>query len=382
MPRGPLPPRRRPGRRPLAAALVALAVVAALTALGAPASADDATPDGDEAAALTGSVLPNNAGIGDRVAVYSAGWAPDTQVQAVLCGDLAIGGSQACDLPRAALGSADDEGVVRLQLALQRPPRPCPCVVHLSPFSGGTEVVDVPINVAGVRMGTPPVRETPEPADLTIEGAVVDGGGSVLRRLLGLGGDARVVITISNDGGVAGAVPELRYGFGSGAVETSETMLPGVVVPAGESREVMLDVDVPVAAVGTQMAVVGWADRTGLLVDAEWSTVPWLAIVLLLIPLPVGLLWHRARRRPADDEGLPPAPPEPTYPLPDVVYVDGVGGLLVRPGALRRSQLRRVGGRLSAEDLALLAAGGRVDPQPVGRGAPGPVPHVVTDLSP
>ncbi|TIC88279.1 hypothetical protein E8D34_04885 [Nocardioides sp. GY 10113] len=342
--------------RPLAGLLLAALLALPALALPGAAAADEPTP------APAGRALPNNAGLGERISVYLSGWAPGTQLQAALCGDNAIGGSRACHLPSAVTGTTDPEGALTLQLVLDRPPRPCPCVVHVAPFSGQGTPIDIPVNVVGVRIGTPPAPTVTEPAALRLEGLRVEGGASLLRAF-GLGGDARLVLTVANDGGEAGALPGLRYGFGAAAAASTLTD-PGIVVPAGESREVVLEAPVPVAAIGAQRASVGWGDGSGLLVDAELTTYPWATLALLVSVPCAAWLITRARRRAA--AAAPPAAPTPSaYPLPDVVYVEGLGGLLVNPDSLRTSRtLRRVAGRVTGDDLARLAAGGRVDRSP------------------
>ena len=112
----------------------------------------------------SGVVLPSSAKPGETVEVGSRGWPAGAQIQAVVCGDLAIGGSNTCYLPGAALGQADDRGRVHLQLTVAAPPRPCPCVVRLTAFSGDAPAQNLPIEVIGHEVGTPPVPASRPPS--------------------------------------------------------------------------------------------------------------------------------------------------------------------------------------------------------------------------
>ncbi len=309
----------------------------------------------------SGVVLPSSARPGDTVEVGSKGWPAGSQIQAVVCGDWAIGGSNTCYLPGAVLGRADDRGRVHLQLTVAAPPRPCPCVIRLTTFSGDAQAQNLPIDVIGHEVGTPPVADQPS-SDLQLTSVTMQGSGSTLRRLLGLGGSAEVVVTVTNRGDAPATVPAVRVGLGDG--ELGDPQSSAVTVPPKQSRTVVLDVDLPVGSVGTQQATVAWAKDADARLSTSWSTYPWLLIGLVVTLLVLALLWlwwHRwgraraaERRRRADEVAA--------YRLPDVVYVEEIGGLLVNPAALRGSRtLDRVRARISADDLVRLAAGGQID---------------------
>jgi len=348
----------------------ALAAMLLSGGAAAPAGADETggrVPTAD--AAIEGGTLPSSARPGERITVWSSGWPAGSQVQGVVCGDLAIGGSGACDLPRAVLARTDGDGSVALDLVLGAPPRPCPCVVRLSTFDGPALSFNIPVDVVGHRTGTPPA---PAPvADLRL-GKIRLEAADGLGPLFGLGGGARLVVSVVNRGAAPARVPDLSYGLGDADVVPAQTVSPEVRIPPGGRREVVIDVSTPPFAFGTHHAVVRWADQTGPAARATLTTRPWGALVVLLL-LAVALVLllaaaatRRTRQRRRRRAEAPPAHlPEP-YPLPDVVYLEEVGGYLVNPRLVRRSRIAgRVSARVTAEQLVDLTHGARVAPPAV-----------------
>jgi hypothetical protein len=337
-----------------------LAPPGTVPAMAAPAAADDAsTADAMVAGSrgIRGAVLPDNARRGERVTVHLAKWPARTQVQAVVCGDLGIGGSKACHLPGAATGLVREDGTGLVQLTVAAPPRPCPCIVRVRSFGGADLALDLPLNVIGHRRGSPPVVEAPR-ATIDLVGVEVEGG-SPVRSTFGLPGRATVVVTVANRGTAEGAVPPLVYGFGRGDVGAEVAVEPDLVVPGLQERQIRIEVATP-AGGGRLQAVARWQDGAGEGASAVWSAEPWGLLVVLVAGLAGGALalaLVRRRRAPADL--VPDGPPDPRgYPLPDVVYVEQLGGVLVNPALLAHSRLlRRVGGRITPEDLTRLSGG-------------------------
>ena len=189
------------------------------------------------------------------------------------------------------------------------------------------------------------------------------GSGSTLRRLLGLGGAAEVVVSVTNRGDAPAKIPAMRVALGDG--DLGEPQRSDVTVPPKQTREVTLDVDLPVGFVGSEQATVAWAEESDAQVSTSWSTYPWLlvGIVVLILVLALSWLYWRQWGRAHAGERRRRAEEVAAYPLPEVVYVEEIGALLVNPAALRGSRtLNRVQARITADDLVRLAAGGQVDP--------------------
>lgn len=345
---------------------IVLAIAVFLTvAATAPVRADDAGTEqsASEATSIEGGALPSSARPGQRVQAWSAGWPASTQVQGVVCGDLAIGGSGTCDLAGAVVARTDREGALALDVVLSRPPRPCPCVIRISTFDGPALSFNIPVHVIGHRTGTPPVAVEPV-ADLQL-GEIRFADRDTPRALLGLGGGARLVVSVVNRGDAPARVPELAYGVGGGDATLDRTVSPDLEVPPGQRRDVVIEVSTPPIAFGSYQGAVQWADGTGPVATAPLTVYPWAVLVLFLALVLAGvvLAWvskrragraHRGSRARRSTAGDP-------YPLPDVVYLEGLQGYLVNPRLLRHSRIpKRVAGRLTAYDLVALAQGGAI----------------------
>ena len=114
------------------------------------------------------------------------------------------------------------------------------------------------------------------------------------------------------------------------------------------------------ATAGDLRARVAWADDAGASVDDTAATYPWALLTLLVAVLAaaIGWGWWRARGKARSDERRRRREQVDAYPLPDVVFVEDLGGFLVNPATQRgRRMLNAVAGRLSTADLNRLAAG-------------------------
>ena len=312
---------------------------------------------------LTAEVVPPGARPGATVEVRSAGWAPRVQLQAVLCGDLAVGGSSTCDLAGAVTVATDARGRAVHQLTVAKPPRPCPCVVRVSTFTGEAVATNVPFTVRGHAVGAPPEPD-PASSDLRVERVRVRNNSS-FRSAWGMGGSATVTVTVANRGDAPAPAPDLEYGFGREARALGQVHPMKVEVPPGGTRQVSFDVELPRMGFGDQYAHVQFeggaggvrSDSTALhpfaLVVAAGGLV--LAVGLLLLRGLLGEPRSQALERPGarrflDEDG--------SYPLPDVVYVEDVGGYLVKPVMLKNSRLTaKVHGRVTVPDLLVLTEG-------------------------
>lgn len=338
----------------LACALLALLVPG-------PAGASETPAPQDGAAWMT----PTTVRPGERVVLETTGWRPGTQLQAVVCGDAAVGGSRACELTGAVTARAGADGAARHELTVRKPPRPCPCVVRVATFTAPAMAMNVPFTLVGHRVATPPVAEDVATSDLRVDDVELRGRGGI-RALLGLGGTSTMVVTLANRGDVPVTAPAVRYGFGRGAVEPTSALQPDVTVPAGGSERVEVTIDVPLLAFGPHQGVAQWADGTGSVASGGLTVYPFGALFVLLAGLALVVVSDlqrlRARDRLAQEAGCArrTAPPSDDYPLPDVVFLEDVGAYVVRPSALGGRLTRRLTGRIGVDDLVALVHGGAV----------------------
>ncbi len=223
----------------------------------------------------------------------------------------------------------------------------------------------LPFIVEGHPTGTPPQVQGAKP-DVRVTDVRLEGGGG-LASFFGAGPQRRVVMTLTNQGKAPAVNPEVRLGIGkSDQTEPSSVSKTDVTIDPLQSVQVSVDVALPVAAFGSYNVVTQAGKAATPVVVTTWTAYPWGLIVLNLIGLGLLLwgLWRRTRlNRAARREAIHgPAPAETVkvYPLPDVVYVESLGGFLVSPqAAARTSVLKRVKGRLATQDLVnLLAAEG------------------------
>lgn len=339
------------------------AAVGVLLGVASPAAQANETPAPETSEMW---IVPTSAEPGERVKVWSSGWAPRTQLQAVVCGQEGVGGSPSCHLPGAVTAMTNDAGEARHTLVLAAPPKPCPCVVRITTFTAPALALNVPVTVEGHPTAVVPSPEG-SPADLRIADVQVRSGGW-LRPFLGLGGSATLVMTVVNTGDETVPVPEVATGVarrGSEEVELTATTDPGREITHDGTDRVEVEVDLPWFAFGAQDVAVQWADGTGEVERSQVAVYP-VGLLLLMLGAVLAVVRYDVREgrlrdlrakavagamRFLDEDGR--------YPLPEVVYVEEIGGYLVKPAALKGSRLaRRLSGRVSVCDLAALVEGG------------------------
>lgn len=349
---------------------VATALLAVLPATGVQA---DETPSPE---AFTATVTPSSPEKGQKITVVTRGWEPGVQLQAVVCGTAGQGGSSACHLPGAVIALVGPEGAAPHTLVADPPPVPCPCVVRVSTFTGEALAANVPITLLGHEVDELPEVEEAS-GDLRVEKVRVEGT-SRLGTFLGIGGAATMTVTLANRGDAAAKAPDLEYGFGRGNVEPDSTHEVDLLVPAGATRDVEIDVDVPLLAVGSQQAVVQFDGGVGGTRSGALSVYPVGALVLLLAGW-IGVFCWALRGTSTEVDPLRPEvrrflDEDGAYPLPEVVYVEEIGGYLVKPSVLKNSRLAaRIGGRVTVCDLAKLVDGQGKALLPNGEDAAAPV---------
>ncbi|PJJ56356.1 hypothetical protein CLV56_0562 [Mumia flava] len=350
-------------------------LVLALTAVPTAHAAD--TADGAEDGPGLGATASPGAGApGDRIHIDGAGWPALTQIQAVVCGDLAVGGSAACDQTTAILAVANVDGEIDLDMVVGNPPKPCPCVVRVASYTGPALAVDIPFVVSGHPTGTPPSAALPIPSlrvtDVRLEG---DGG---IAGLFGASPERTLVVTVENVGNAPAVNPEVKIGVGrSDRTEPTVITERNVTIEPLQSVDIETTVALPFAAFGTYhvVGVVGQGEA-GTSFSTTWKAYPWGLVALNVIGV-VLLVWGIRRRmaarraRPTVDAARRAEIASRPYPLPDVVYVEAIGGFLVSPAAVGRTGLiKKLDGRLESEDLeALLRDPGLATGTTVLRGA-------------
>ncbi|GAA1624639.1 hypothetical protein GCM10009679_32150 [Saccharothrix algeriensis] len=288
---------------------------------------------------------------GDRVRVIGANWPAGQLVQLVTCGELALPGSSSCDM-RAALATAvGNDGGFAVTLTVGEPPRPCPCVVHVSAVgTGDGGHVDAPIEISGHQIGPVPTPAR-TPARLDVVEARLTGGRS-FAAWLGAPHRRTLVYTVRNAGTqtLSGVPLTVRVGDGADAVPGPAT---GELRP-GETRTYQVSVPIPFAAIGdypvtVEMGGLGQARA----VHEAW---PWGLLVLNLLGLVMIAFGVRRllRRRRARGHGPQLAVDGPVL-LPAVVRLPDLGAYLVFDDAPGAGRIRRLsGGRLSPDDLRRL----------------------------
>ncbi len=179
--------------------------------------------------------------------------------------------------------------------------------------------------------------------------------------LFGGGQDASVIVTLYNRGNLVATNPSIKVGVGkSDDLEPTDVTVTDAVIEPLQSVDVTIDARLPAGTFGSYFAVATTSgDADAPLRTAMGHSYPWGLFALNLIGfLAIGwAVWRRRtagkRRERADAllrlEGR-------AYPLPDVVYVESLGGFLLSPAAAKRAHvLSRVKGRVEVEDLVPLA---------------------------
>ncbi|MEV4414045.1 NEW3 domain-containing protein [Catellatospora sp. NPDC049609] len=288
---------------------------------------------------------------GDAVRVTGANWPAGQLVQLVTCGELALPGSSSCDMRAALAAAVGRDGGFAVSLTVGEPPRPCPCVVHVSAVgAGGGGHVDAPIEISGHPTGPVP-RPARTPTSLEVVEARLTGGGS-LPAWLGAPHERTLVYTVRNAGTqtLTGVPLTVRVGNGADAVATPPT---GELRP-GETRTYQVAVPIPFAAIGDYPVT---AELGGLgQARAVHRAYPWGLVLLNLVGLIMIALGVRRllRRRRVRGYG-PQLAVDGAVLLPAVVRLPDLGAYLVFDDAPGAGRMRRLaGGRLTPEDLRRL----------------------------
>lgn len=285
--------RRARLRRPVLAFVTALVLtagsaVAAPAALGAP--ADSAVLRAPAAAtAPTVVAHPGAARPGGDVTVVGAGWKPGTLLAILLCGQDAIGGTNSCANASGRAVTTDAAGKFSRGLPVVAPPKPCPCVIHVSTVTGEQLTVDAPFTVTG--HPTAPLPARTGTGRLAVLTARLRGGGGLLT-WFGAPAHRTLVFTVGNLG--SGAVKDPAFDIGAShgvyAPRWDRQQWHGTVAPGGKQR-IGFPVELGSGAHGAYTVQLRYGGK--VLVTEAWSVGrPWgvtLFWILLFLVVPAAV---------------------------------------------------------------------------------------------
>jgi hypothetical protein len=235
--------------------------------------------------------------------VTGSGWQPGVQVQAVLCGNLFLGGIGDCDPTRANTTVVTPEGTFSTQIVVGIPPKPCPCVVHVS-SPENNDANDVPFEVIGAETAQPTLQITTR----SIEAQQSISGIGPIASWFGAGAERTIDLEVTNTGSTSLENPDVRVTAGTGDDPTDVVARPdlGLIAP-GQSVTVQIPVQFPAFTFGRLTVLTSFAgldEPTS--VSSTTSSYPWALIVIgwLLIQIPLLGLWRRKPEAAAPEDPL------------------------------------------------------------------------------
>ncbi|MEU3189970.1 hypothetical protein ABZ686_04885 [Streptomyces sp. NPDC006992] len=246
------------------------------------------------------------AGQGARLTVRGTGWRPDTLLTLLVCGQRAVGGTNACANTEGRAVTTDADGGFREKIPVAEPPKPCPCVVRASTVTGAYAAANADFRVAGHPVA--PLPEKRAGGRLTVLAARLEGDSGLLN-WFGAPQRRKLVLTVGNVGSDRARDPVFEVGSAHGvlAPEWERQRWRGTIDPGRKAR-VELTVELAAGAHGAYTAA---ARRDGrVLTEQPWNVGrPWgvtlfWALLCLVVPLLVFrlgmLIVDRVRpRRPA-----------------------------------------------------------------------------------
>ncbi|MFF2774788.1 hypothetical protein ACFVU3_07755 [Streptomyces sp. NPDC058052] len=273
-------------RTALAALLTALAL-ALLPAAPAPA----APAPGDPAVAVS----QNQAAKGGEITVSGTGWKAGALLMVLLCGQGTpekgvVGGTNSCANTDGRAATVDPRGAFSVKLPVVAPPRPCPCVVHVSGVTGQQDVVDAGFTVAGH-----PAAPLPDAAGdgrlAVLTAARLDGSSGILA-WFGAPPGRTLVLTVGNLGTAPVRDPVFLVGTARGVLAPSdeEHQWRGTIKP-GQKAQIELDVELSAGAHGDYRVSVSYGGK--VLAERPWKVGrPWGVVLfwaLLAVVVPAAL---------------------------------------------------------------------------------------------
>ncbi|MEU9122041.1 hypothetical protein AB0C96_19625 [Streptomyces sp. NPDC048506] len=230
------------------------------------------------------------AGKGGTLTVTGRGWRPKALLTLLICGQNMIGGTNSCANGDGRAVTTDAHGAFRRSLAVAEPPKPCPCVVHVSTVTGAATAVDAAFKVAGHPVA--PLPEERTGGRLTVLAQPRLAGSSGLLTWFGAPPQRELTVTVGNLGSAPAKDPVFQVGTSHGvfAPEWEEQQWRGTV-PAGKKAEVRLPVELAAGAHGDYLVSLKYGDK--VLVEQPWGVGrPWgvtLFWVLLCLVVPTAV---------------------------------------------------------------------------------------------
>nr|WP_307808022.1 neocarzinostatin apoprotein domain-containing protein [Streptomyces oryzae] len=254
----------------------------------------------------------SEAGAGANITVRGTGWRPDTLLTLLLCGQNAIGGTNACANAEGRAVTTDGNGRFRKQIPVAEPPKPCPCVVRAATVTGAYAAANAKLEVAGH-----PVKPLPEKRTggrLTVLAARLEGDSGLLN-WFGAPEQRKLVLTVGNLGADRARDPVFEVGTSHGvlAPDWERQQWRGTIDPGRKAR-VELPVELASGAHGAY-TVAAKLDRRVLTeqpwdVGRPWGVTLFWALLCVVVPLLVfrlGMrLVERWSRSPRSREGSRP----------------------------------------------------------------------------
>ena len=275
---------RPPARRGLAWAVALL--VGALLAAGA-GTALAAQPAAQAAPRV--SLSSQEAGTGGSVTVTGKGWRPNALLTLLICGQNAIGGTNACANPQGRAVTTGSDGGFRKKLPVAEPPAACPCVVRAATVTGAYAAADAKFTVAGH-----PVKPLPRNAGggrLTVLAARLEGDSGILT-WFGAAPQRQLVLTVGNVGSTPAKNPVFDVGTSHGvyAPKWEQQQWRGTVAP-GRKAKVTLPAELSAGAHGDYTVAAKYGGK--VLTEQPWEVGrPWgvtLFWVLLCLVVPAAV---------------------------------------------------------------------------------------------
>ncbi|MEY9849210.1 hypothetical protein ABH940_006316 [Streptacidiphilus sp. BW17] len=359
---------RRTGRFATLLCVLLLAAGGALGgAVGLPVAAAHA--DGSSGSNPTATAVPAVAKPGVTITVSGSGWPASALLTVLLCGQDAIAGTDDCANATGRAVTTGADGQFSQQLAVATPPKPCPCVIHVSAVMGNQQSVNTPFDVMGAP--TAPIPQNAAGAgQLVMLSASLSGGNGPLN-WFGAPPDRTLRMVVADMGGSPITNPEFQLGTWHSVLAPDWSAAPwqGTLEP-GKQQEIDLPVQFDSGASGEYFVGLSYQGRT-LTTQHEDLPVAWgvdVFWVLLFVVVAVGLFRlglavldrvrpdvtqrardrrrsHLGRRRAGDPRRaapsadvspfvMPPAPPHVPVPVQAPVAVAAVQpGEFVNPDA-------------------------------------------------
>jgi len=313
--------------RRLARLVLAAALAVSGTAVGSPAlAASTPTPSPTAAVATSVTISSGIVKTNDIIRVAGSGWPARITIQASICGNNALQGASDCSPSAGGQTVTDPAGVFGLDLPIAKPPKPCPCVVHVvSPDTSAT--VDQPIQIIGQPNG--PLDTSRTIRTLTATSKLT--GAGPLTAWLGGAAKRTFVLTMTNTGNSAITNPGVTLTIGKGADPTTLLATPQVgTILAGQTAQYRLPITIKAPAFGQYRVKAYFSDLdTPISTTASTSSYPWVLIVLvwlLIQPLLLGLYRRRPQVDTDPEDPFAPELPSLNQPPPAGVFAAAAAG--------------------------------------------------------